>query len=713
MSEDLSVEYDVLTTSAPIDNRTSILKRDDTFGVFDRFGDIEPFSQSHLGLYRGDTRFLSKLRFRLENERPLLLDSSVRQDNSVFRVDLMNVDVQRGEEIAIPHGALHVLRAKRLEDDCCFERLSFHNYSLARIEFAVTLEFDADFADIFEIRGMPRTDRGRLLPPRMDAGSATFAYEGRDGRLRQTVVSLDPVPEWRGEGRAYYRVALEPHAEFVVSWRAACLVSGAGEGIVCTTETARASRPSSSAARISTSNDLFNDWLARSRSDIAMLVTCTQYGRYPYAGVPWFSTPFGRDGIITALECLWLDPDLARGVLTFLADTQADAEVQERDAQPGKIIHETRSGEMAAMHDVPFGRYYGSIDATPLFVVLAGAYHERTGDTAFAARLWPHVERALAWIDSDGDPDGDGFYEYARLSPSGLLHQGWKDSNDSVFHADGTLAEGPIALVEVQGYVYAAKHAAAHLADALGLARGDMLRAEAEALRERFEERFWCEELSTYALALDGVKQPCRVVTSNAGHALFAGIAGDDRAPRVAKTLLGPDIYSGWGIRTVSARERRYNPMSYHNGTVWPHDNALIAAGLARYGLKGAAANVLAGLFDASLAFDLHRLPELFCGFERRPDEAPTIYPVACSPQAWAAGAAFLCLQSCLGLTVTAAQGSVSFTDPVLPSFVDALAIRGLQVGEGSVDLALTRRIDQAVVGVEGRTGRVRVVTVK
>jgi glycogen debranching enzyme len=412
------------------------------------------------------------------------------------------------------------------------------------------------------------------------------------------------------------------------------------------------------------------------------------------------------------MQTLWMAPQLARGVLGYLAATQADRLSPAQDAEPGKILHETRDGEMAALGEVPFGRYYGSHDATPLFIILAAEYWRRTDDRATIAALWPHVERALAWMDRYGDPDGDGFMEYARRTDDGLLQQGWKDSYDSIFHADGSLAEPPIALCELQGYAYAARLGAAELADALGRrARARALRAAAEELRSRFDAAFWDEEMGTYALALDGAKRPCRVRASNAGHALLTGIALPERAPRLAQTLLGDASYSGWGIRTIAAGEARYNPMSYHNGSIWPHDNSLIGLGLSRYGRQADAARILGGLFDASRQFDLARMPELFCGFTRREGEGPTRYPVACAPQAWAAGAIFALLQASLGMEIDAPAGRVRFRAPTLPLFLEELTIRRLRVGRGSVDLSLARRDDaSADVRVLRRRGAIEVL---
>jgi len=725
-------QFYILSTSARIDDRTRVLKHGDTFAVFDRFGDIEAFGPGELGIYHQDTRHLSRLTLRLATKRPVLLNSTIKDDNVMLAVDLMNPDLWQGGELTIPRGTVHLFRSKVLWQATCHEWLRIHNYGRGTAECLLAVNLDADFADIFEVRGTQRPRRGCRLPTQITEDALVLAYEGLDGRVRRTRIVFAPAPTRLSEREAYYELRLEPNEDVSYRWAISCergvasikgahgpaMPSAAGTALryhEAVEEAVRARTVARAAeAEIVTSNEQFDDWLKRSRADLHMMRTETPHGPYPYAGVPWFSTAFGRDGIITALECLWVNPDVARGVLSYLAATQADGENGEQDAQPGKVLHETRAGEMAALGEVPFGRYYGTVDATPLFIVLAGAYYERTGDRQFTQGLWPHVERALAWIDRYGDSDSDGLVEYSRRSRWGLVHQGWKDSQDAVFHADGTLAEPPIALCEVQGYVYAAKVAAATLAAALERkAHAQKLADEAETLRVLFEERFWREDLSTYALALDGRKEPCRVRASNAGHCLFAGIVSDDRAARVASVLTDNASFSGWGVRTVAASERRYNPMSYHNGSVWPHDNALIAAGFGRYGLKDKTAKVLTALFDASRFFDLHRLPELFCGFPRSAGDGPTLYPVSCAPQAWAAGAIFLLLQACLGLEVRGFEMKVVFNKPLLPEFLDTVRINGLRVGEGSVDLSLTRHAREVGVDVRRRDGEVSVMVVK
>ncbi len=461
---------------------------------------------------------------------------------------------------------------------------------------------------------------------------------------------------------------------------------------------------------IETSNPLVNLWLERSVADLAMLTTALPTGPYPYAGVPWYSTTFGRDGILTALEYLWVNPELSRGVLCFLAQTQATALDPSNDAEPGKILHEARQSEMARTGEIPFGRYYGTVDATPLFLVLAAAYWRRTGDTALVRSIWPNILLALQWLEKYGDADGDGFVEYARRSSDGLVQQGWKDSQDSVFHTSGELAEAPIALCEVQAYVYAAKRDIAELAAHLGEAElASTLAQQAQALQSRFQQDFWCEDIGSYAIALDGDKRQCQVLASNAGHALWCGIASPEHAGRIIDGLMGKAFFSGWGIRTVARGQPRYNPMAYHNGSIWPHDNALIAAGMARYGRGEDAMQLMAALFDASLHFEHHRLPELFCGFRRRPGAGPILYPVACSPQAWAAASVFAMLQACLGLDVRAGAGDITLQAPRLPGFIDWIRIHQLGAPERSADLLLQRYHSSVGIDVLRKDAGVRV----
>jgi glycogen debranching enzyme len=713
----LQDDFYILSTSSLADDRTSVLKQDDTFALFDRHGDVHPLRFGDQGLYHNGTRYLSRMELKLGEQRPLLLSSRVVDDNRFLAVDMTNPDILVNGRVGIPRGTLHIFRSKFLVPSRCHEKLRLSNYGAVEIEVHLRIRMSADFADIFEVRGMKRPKRGEMAQT-VEGNAMVISYVGLDGVQRQTRVESTPAPTKIENSELFFSVRLAPKEETVVTLSISCS-DGRPDGAVAAYEEAFAAAEEarvslrSGGCQLKSANERFDTWISRSSADLQTMITRTEHGLYPFAGVPWFSTVFGRDGIITALECLWMNPNIARGVLAFLAAHQAREDSAERDAEPGKILHEMRGGEMANLKEIPFGLYYGSVDSTPLFVMLAAAYYRRTGDLAFVKQLWPAVEAALRWIDRYGDMDGDGFVEYARKTPAGLANQGWKDSNDSVFHEDGKLAQGPIALCEVQGYVYDAKASSAFLAEALGHHdRAAILRRQAEELRKKFDEAFWCQDLATYALALDGDKRACRVRTSNAAHALFTGIATEERAKLLVGTLFSEDSFSGWGIRTVSSKESLYNPMSYHNGSIWPHDNAMAAAGLARYGRTAEAAKVMSGLFDASGYLETQRLPELFCGFRRRGCEGPTHYPVACSPQAWASGSVFLLLQSCLGLQIDGIGGRVTLRRPTLPAYLDWLEIRNLQVGGGSIDLALERHEMDVGAKILRRQGPIEVTTI-
>jgi glycogen debranching enzyme len=701
--------------SSLAEKQNRVLKHGETFAVFDRQGAIRPFRVGDQGLYHGGTRFLSHFQVRIGNKKPLFLSSMVKEDNDLLVVDCANPDFEDGGR-SIKGDSIHVFQSCLVWERTCYVRLRLSNYSLEAISFPVSVEYAADFSDIFEVRGKKRPARGEHLPPLVEGGEVEIPYRGLDGLGRNTRLRFDPNPDEISERKAEFRVNLEPHGHAEYYLTITCETAGEpsetlsyGEAFARMGTAFR--KMQNDTSRLQSSHPQFNNWLNRSSVDLFMMITETPQGMYPYAGIPWFSTVFGRDGIITALQMLWLHPGVAAGVLRYLAANQARETIPDRDADPGKILHETRRGEMANLGEIPFGLYYGSVDSTPLFLMLAGRYHTRTGDLELIRSIWPHLEAALGWIDTYGDRDGDGFLEYAPEGPASLVQQGWKDSEDSVMHADGTLASHPIALCEVQGYVYAAKREMAALALLMGKGKlSERLEEEANALKARFQKAFWIPELGTYALALDGEKRPCRVRSSNAGQCLFTGIVAPEFAPQVVRGLLTDNMYSGWGIRTLSAVEARYNPMSYHNGSIWPHDNALMALGMSRYGFRAEVCRVLEGLFQASIFVDQHRLPELFCGFIHRHGEGPILYPVACNPQAWASASVYMLLEACLGLTIDASAGLVHLKNPVLPSFLDELIIRDLRVGDGSVDLIFRRHRDNVTVEIPRRIGKVDVI---
>lgn len=704
--------------SSLADDRTRVLLHRETFAVFDQYGDIRPLGLAPQGLFHQETRYLSRLELRIGGLRPLLLSSTIRDDNVLFGIDLMNPDMtlQNGEHLL--SGTLHIYRTKFISDGACYERVAVHNYGQKTVEVGLSFTFGADYADIFEVRGQQRARRGTYFPEEFGTSSITLGYEGLDQVFRRTRIQCSE-PCVTGDSRIYVPIQCKPQNDVAFEINIVCQNGSPGSNLTNYTDglsriTSERRMSPVADLDIHSSNERFNDLVKRSRADLEMMISETPFGPYPYAGVPWFSTVFGRDGIITALELLWLAPAVARGVLSYLAATQSTTSDDTSDAEPGKILHEMRKGEMAQLGEVPFGCYYGSVDSTPLFVLLAGAYYERTGDLEFVRSIWTHIQAALDWMKNYGDVDGDGFIEYSRKTEHGLLQQGWKDSQDSVFHCDGKIAEGPIALCEVQAYAFAAKTLISAAADDLGFNEmAAHLRSEAEEMRRRFEEVFWSDEISMFALALDGEKRRCNVPTSNAGQCLFSGIASAAHRQRIVDTLMSPRFFSGWGVRTVATGESRYNPMSYHNGSLWPHDNALIAYGLAESREKHLALAILSGMLDLSVFMPINRLPELICGFPRRPGKGPTQYPVACAPQAWAAGSVFLILQACLGLTVRAKESRIYLHHPALPPALDRLRIRNIKVGQSMVDLEFERHAETVGMEIVRRTGDVEIVSLR
>jgi glycogen debranching enzyme len=709
----------VVARSGVTDDRNRVLKHGETFAVFDHCGDVKRGGLNEEGIYHLGTRHLSELLLHVDGDRAFFLSSTLSTEDGHLSVALTNHDIVAEGRVITPLGTLQIASTKLLHDATCYQRLMLKNYGREPLATVVTLHFAADFADIFEVRGMTRKARGHAAAAEVTEKNVVLGYRGLDGVERRTVCDFEPAPTRLAERSAEWCVELLPGEQIDLYVTIACDRNGDHPGAVEFREAAERGqrRYETSVFRLGglqTSNSQVDAWVSRATSDLQMMTTDLPTGPYPYAGVPWFNTPFGRDGLVTALECLWWAPDLTRGVLRFLASTQAKELIPEEDAEPGKILHETRNGEMAALKEMPFARYYGSADATPLFVSLLHAYYVRTADRALVEELWPNAEAALDWIERYGDRDGDGFVEYQRNTPAGLVHHGWKDSDDAVFHADGTSAEGPYAVCEVQAYVYAALRAGWKLAVLLGLdAQSKLFALRAEALRRRFGTAFWCEELATYAIALDGSKQQCRIRSSNAGQCLFTGIVPSGRAQRVARTLLSPPSFSGWGVRTLADSEARYSPMGYHTGSVWPHDNALIALGLSRAGRNDLATRIFSALFDAGTHFDLQRMPELFCGFARERSASPVLYPVACAPQAWSAGSVFLLFRACLGLHIDAPRRTLTFRQPKLPPALDWIELRELRIGEATVDVLLESHENDVGVNVLRRDGPVRTIVEK
>ncbi len=697
--------------------RSLVLKRDRYFALLTKNGEITPPGCSSLGIFCDDTRILSYYALRFAGGIPARLSSDVRRMFHA-QIDLAVNDREFGGNAWDPRNCVHILREVVL-DEGLRECVTLTNYLTVPIAFWMELDVEADFADIFEVRGWLRSGRGTLYEAAADDRTITFSYRGVDGLLQMSGVKFSKPPTEVGPRGAAWRFNLDASARIEFDWE---IVSGdprrsvanrrniAQDGLRLDSEYLRWGHACSGWR---TDVEAFNLMLERAVEDMhALSFRCDGY-RVPAAGIPWYSTVFGRDSIITALQTLPLNPAIATETLRFLAARQGEKHDEFTEEAPGKIMHELRRGEMARSGEIPHIPYYGTVDATPLWLVLLHETWRWTGDSALVHELLPAAERALDWIDRFGDADADGLVEYGRHSPGGLANQGWKDSGDGVPYPDGSLPCPPIALVEVQGYVYDAKLRLGALYEAFGRADdAARLTREAERLRETIDDRFWMEEMGTYALALDGAKQRIPTVTTNAGHLLWSRVPSHGRAERMATRLFQPDMYSGWGLRTLSASHPAFNPMSYHNGSVWPHDNALIALGLGFYGRHSEASWILGALYDACSEMGSSRLPELYCGLQRGNGMRPVRYPVSCSPQAWASGAFFMVLQGTLGLFPAASEGVLHVRTPALPDFLRELTITRLRIGGSSISLQFRRHRDRTLVNLleaEGDPLRVQI----
>ncbi|HEX6533687.1 MAG TPA: glycogen debranching N-terminal domain-containing protein [Gemmatimonadaceae bacterium] len=691
-----------------------VIKSENIFFLTEPDGGI-PLTDGHgFGLYYHDCRYLRGYEIRLAGPSPAVLASSSHKGNeATFQLANPDLHLPNGQLIAKETVGLRWTRTLDGDTPELRDQFLFQNFGLDDLEFPLSLRFAAKFEDIFAVRGLFEERLGTLHPPAWEDGVLVLAYDGKDGRARRLRIAFDPFPASREEDGATFHVRVPSRgtARIAVTLRVEEEPEPSGTAVAAPRarpETERHAKHEEPARTTMQSDSLLlNATVDRSLRDLRMLRSTIDAQEFFAAGVPWFATLFGRDSIVTAIQTLAWEPTVAEHTARLLARYQGHRTDDWRDEQPGKILHSLRVGEMARLGEIPHTPYYGSVDATPLFLALIGRHAQWTGRLDLFRELRDHVELALQWMREGGDPERDGYITYASTSERGLINQGWKDSGDAIIDAEGRLAAPPIAMVEVQGYAYLARQLIADLYARDGdedTAR--TLRDEANALRKRFNEDFWIESMDCYALALEKGNAPLRVVSSNPGQALWSGIADEDKARRTAKRLMEEDMYGGWGIRTLSTRERRYNPVGYHLGTVWPHDNSFIAAGFRRYGFDDLAKRVFTGLCEAAMHFSYYRLPELFAGFSREEYAEPVRYPVACHPQAWAAGSIPYLLETSLGLVPDAFQKRLRIVRPILPDFVDRLELRDMAVGDARVTLHFHRTTGGstavAVLGVDG-----------
>ena len=687
-----------------------VVRERSTFLLTDRDGNVPAGNTRGYGVYYADTRHLSAYNLTFNGIRPVMLLSTAEMGYAMEQV--MTNPTLHGER-DVQHGTVELKRT-RVVADVLEETLRLTNYNPYAITLNLLYEFGADFADIFDVRGYVRETQGRTLHPSVTEDSITYGYEGVDGIRRTTVVAFDRAPDYIDDSTAMFRLTLAPRAAETL--RIEIALGDKTEGRPATSRLAMVGeeyeRWLDGCTKVSSSNELFNRVLDRSLRDIRMLWSETAAGEpFPAAGTPWFDAPFGRDSAIMSMQMLAFRPEIARHCLRLLAKWQGRSVNPARDEEPGKILHEMRFDELSRSGELPYGPYYGSIDSTPLFLMLAAAHDEWTADNALIRLLLPAIRAGLRWMEQWGDAMGDGYLSYAKKSQKGLVNQGWKDSWDAIAHEDGTLARGPIALAEAQAYAYASRIRLAPALERIGeTALARKLRDDATALKERFNRDFWSDANGCFALALDGERRRVQSVATNAAHGLWGGLIDPVRARTLIERLMGEDMYSGWGLRTLSSENPRFNPIGYHVGTVWPHDNSIAAMGFKMYGAEDALNRVATGLFEASLSFPYYRLPELFGGDRRSPHGPPVPYPVACRPQSWAAGAFPMLTQAVLGLRPDAAANTLHIVNPVLPPWLDAVRVTNLRIGSGAVTLVYHREGGETLVDVEEASGGVSVV---
>ncbi len=700
------------------------LIRGKTFLAANQTGDVMPPGHPHVGLFRDDTRYLSRLELRINGHSPIVLSSNT-EGSYVTRVEMTVKGAVHAQGLDFPVNTVYARREQVLEEETLYDLLRLQSFYTEPVRLRIDATYGADFMDIFQVRGIVRGKSGRYYEPVTTGNRIIFIYQGLDDLVRSTTISFDPLPTTISGETASWDIELapfcttqiictvvpQPDGKDMASAAEVIEISpapAAGDNLDATLRRLEHELESwqQECTRFRSDNDIFDAMLSTASRDFHALQIRHSGSRAIAAGVPWFATLFGRDSLIASYETLILNPTLARGTLRILAACQGQVRSDERDEDPGKVLHELRSGEMTATGEVAFGRNYGSVDATPLFVILLSEYFRWTGDMEFLREMEPHLNAAIDWLLNYGDLDGDGLIEFCRRSPKGLFNQGWKDSGEANLHADGRIAQPPIALVEVQGYTTDAYARASVLFRALESdQKAAAMIQRSHELRRLLDRAFWMPEKNYYAMALDRDKQQLKVMASNPGHLLFANAIDVTRAAQVVKGLMGSGLNAGWGIRTLSKDELTYNPMSYHRGSIWPHDNALIAYGMATYGFFEESSQICRSLYEAALHFREHRLPELFCGIQGSRRDEPVHYPVSCSPQAWASGAMFLMLTALLGIQVNAAGNEVKIVNPHLPEFLNQLAVDGLQVGASRVWLEFLRQGQRTFCNVRRREG--------